>query len=85
GVTYVPGLLCHPCARFRPTELPWTTILAAVGLVYVVSPVDAIPDVLVPIGFVDDAAVMAGAIAALSHDLGIYARKKGLDPTEYGL
>jgi len=56
-----------------------------VGLVYVVSPVDAIPDVLVPIGFVDDAAVMAGAIAALSHDLGIYARKKGLDPTEYGL
>lgn len=40
------------------------TLLAAVG--YFVLPIDAIPDILPVIGFTDDAAVIAAALAAVA-------------------
>ena len=37
----------------------------AAALAYFVSPIDAIPDLLFPVGFTDDGAVMAGAVLQL--------------------
>lgn len=40
------------------------SIIAALG--YLICPVDAIPDILGPAGYVDDAGVLSAAVAALS-------------------
>lgn len=48
-------------------DVPWrvrATLIAA--LVYFVSPVDAIPDVLAGVGFSDDVTVLAGAITMVA-------------------
>lgn len=44
----------------------WAKVVLAGALAYFVLPVDAIPDVLFPVGYTDDAGVVAGAIAAAS-------------------
>jgi len=50
------------------------TLLAAVG--YFVLPIDAIPDLLPIIGFTDDAAVLAAAIAAVAGSITPVHREK---------
>ena len=50
------------------------TLLAALG--YFVLPLDAIPDILPFIGFTDDAAVIAAAIAAVAGSITPEHRKK---------
>lgn len=53
-----------------------TNLAIAVGaLIYVVSPVDIIPDIL-PGGFVDDAAIVAWAIKTLHTELEAYKASK---------
>ena len=50
-------------------DIPWGSIvLVTVGIIYFVSPIDLIPDVL-PIGFIDDAAVIAFVVAQIKADL----------------
>ena len=44
---------------------PWAKTAIATALVYFLSPVDAIPDVLAGIGFTDDAGVIAGTISTV--------------------
>ncbi len=52
-------------------KVPWRTIAVAVGaLLYVLDPLDAIPDWIPGIGFVDDAAVVTALVATLRADLG---------------
>lgn len=54
--------------RYR--SLPWKSVLYVVAaILYFVNPVDLIPDVLVGIGFVDDAAVLAAVVGAVHKDL----------------
>ncbi len=54
-------------------EVPWTTIAAAVGaLLYVLSPIDLIPDFIPVIGYMDDAAVVALCLKAIISDLDKY-------------
>lgn len=49
-------------------EIPWGSIVMALGAVlYLLSPVDAIPDFLAVVGFLDDAAVI-GFVARKLHD-----------------
>ncbi len=48
-----------------PAVPPWAKAIVAAALAYFVSPIDAIPDPLFPVGFTDDGAVMAGAIVQL--------------------
>ena len=43
----------------------WAKAVVAAALAYFISPVDAMPDVLPVVGFTDDGAVMAGAVAQL--------------------
>lgn len=60
-------------------DIPITTIVAAVSaLVYVLSPLDIIPDNLPVIGFADDAAVVAYLMKSIEKDLKKYEiwRKK---------
>lgn len=55
------------------TDLPVGTIVAAISaILYVVSPVDLIPDAIPGIGHIDDALVIAACIALISTDLDEY-------------
>jgi uncharacterized membrane protein YkvA (DUF1232 family) len=54
-------------------KIPWATIAAIVGtLVYIVSPIDLIPDFIPGIGLLDDAAVLAFCLKAVHSDLQNY-------------
>ncbi len=51
-------------------DIPWTSVvLVTVGIIYFVSPVDLIPDILLGIGLIDDALVIAFVIAQIKADL----------------
>ncbi len=53
------------------------TIVGALG--YFIFPIDAIPDVLVPIGYTDDAAVLAAALAAVAVHVGPEEKAKAAE------
>lgn len=54
-------------------KIPFWTIAAIVAaLLYVLSPVDLIPDVIPGVGYVDDAFVMAACLALIEQDLQEY-------------
>lgn len=59
-----------------PTTPPWakTVIVGALG--YLISPVDAIPDVIPVIGFTDDAGVLAGALITVATCISTEHRKQ---------
>lgn len=62
----------------RYTELPKSTvIMVIISLIYLVSPIDIIPDFLIG-GFVDDAAVIAYVIKNISEELNQYKEWKKL-------
>ncbi len=61
--------------RYR--RLPLGTIGAMVfSLLYVLDPLDLVPDMLPIIGQIDDAAVVAGCLLLVEHDLHTYAQWK---------
>jgi len=73
---------------FRGTyrEIPWPTIAAiTAALIYVVSPIDLVPDFIPVIGWVDDAAVVALVLKAIAYDLRLYCQARGWDAADYGL
>ena len=52
------------------TEVPIGTIVAVLGaLIYFVSPIDIIPDIMPIIGFADDTAVIAACLALVDSDI----------------
>ena len=54
-------------------ELPWTTIAAVIGaLLYVLSPIDLIPDFIPVLGLIDDAAVITLCLKGIGVDLEKY-------------
>lgn len=58
-------------------EIPWTSIAAIIGaLLYVLSPIDLIPDFVPVIGLLDDAAVVALCLRAIDGDLQAYKKWK---------
>ncbi|MFO7768039.1 MAG: YkvA family protein [bacterium] len=68
--------------RRLPTSTIWALMFA---LVYVVSPVDVIPDVVPGLGWLDDAFVVGLVIRAIRKDLRKYCREKGLDTAAFGV
>ena len=70
-------------------EIPWWAISAVVfALLYVLSPVDAIPDVIPVLGFVDDAAVVAACLTMVREELMRFEAWKNSakgEPAEPGL
>lgn len=63
--------------RYR--KVPWKTIAAIAGaLLYVLNPLDLIPDLIVGFGFLDDAGVVALCLKLAESDLYRYAAWKEL-------
>jgi len=74
----------YVAGRYR--RMPWVSLAALTAAVlYVISPIDLIPDFLVPIGWTDDLLVMALAWQFLRGDLRRYCEWRGIEPAEYGL
>ncbi len=58
-------------------EIPFGTIAAIVGaLLYVLSPIDLIPDFIPGVGFIDDAAVVATCLRLVAYDIQKYRETK---------
>lgn len=58
-------------------EVPyWAIGAAALALVYVLSPLDAIPDVIPGLGYLDDATVLAFCLKLIESELGRYKEWK---------
>lgn len=67
-------------------KVPWKAVAAlAAAVVYVVSPVDLIPDFLVPLGFTDDVLALALTWGLVKRELRDYCQWKGLSPAHFGL
>jgi uncharacterized membrane protein YkvA (DUF1232 family) len=67
-------------------RLPWRAVAAvAAAALYVVAPFDLIPDFLGPLGFTDDALVVALAFGLVRRELVAYCTWKGLSPAHFGL
>ena len=62
------------------TEVPVGTIMAIAGsLLFVLSPIDIIPDFIPVVGFLDDAGVIAACMNFVKIDLENYKKFKGLN------
>jgi uncharacterized membrane protein YkvA (DUF1232 family) len=60
-------------ARRDYRNVPWRTVTLAVGgILYFLSPIDAVPDAIPVIGFLDDAAVIAYVIKCIRDDIDRY-------------
>lgn len=58
-------------------EVPFGTIAAVAGaLLYVLSPVDLIPDFIPMVGLIDDAAVVTACLSLIRIDIGKYTEWK---------
>ena len=63
------AMVCDPQAA-------WTSKGIAIGaLLYLVSPLDAVPDILPVLGLTDDAGVIMAAVTSLCHDLVKYQKR----------
>lgn len=51
-------------------------VLAVAAMLYVVSPMDFVPDFLVALGLLDDVAIVCWAVKALGRELDEYKKKK---------
>jgi uncharacterized membrane protein YkvA (DUF1232 family) len=66
--------------------LPWKGIAAlAAAALYVISPIDLVPDFLGPLGFTDDALVVALTWGLMRRQLLDYCAWKGLAPGHFGI
>lgn len=64
-------------AHGRYKEIPVRSIIAIiVGILYLVSPIDAIPDFFIGLGLIDDATVLAFVFSQLKVDIGKYQQWK---------
>lgn len=71
------GSMATDYANGRYKEVPLNTIIAIViAILYVVSPIDLIPDKTPGIGYVDDAAVVAFALSQVHEDVDRYREWK---------
>ncbi len=67
-------------------RMPWKAVAAIVAaVVYVISPIDLIPDFLVPIGWTDDLLALALTWGLVKRELRDYCAWKGLSPAHFGL
>ena len=88
-LVYVPqlGMLINSWIRGDYKEVPIGSIVAALcALIYFVSPIDLIPDVIPGIGHLDDAAVVGFVLHMIKSDLDEYMewrQRVGMDRCRY--
>lgn len=67
-------------------DIPWATVAAiTTTLLYLISPIDVMPDFIPALGFVDDALVIALCISLIRVDLKRFAAAKNLNLADYAL
>ncbi len=67
-------------------KAPWATVAALTAcLLYLVNPLDIIPDFIPVIGLIDDALIIALCVSMVRIDLRRYAEEMGLKLEDYGL
>ncbi len=67
-------------------NVSWRAIAAlAAAILYVVSPIDLVPDFLGPLGFTDVVLVLALTWGLVKRELRTYCAWKGLSPAHFGL
>ena len=72
--------------RRRYREIPYSTIAAsAFAILYVINPIDLVPDFLPVVGWSDDITIVGLILAAIGLDLRKYCQFKGYNPADYGL
>ena len=67
-------------------RIPWRTVTYVVAaILYFINPIDLVPDMLIGIGFVDDAAVIHAVIQSLHSDLIAFREweKRQMEPVGY--
>ena len=88
ALSYIPALisLVRSFVKREYRKVPVATLLAIVAtLLYWLAPMDVLMDIIPGIGFVDDAAVIAGALSMVKKDLNEYMMwrcSKGLSAEE---
>lgn len=90
-MSFGPKIIVQDVATFFPMvwailrgkhKMPWATLLwALVCMVYFVSPIDALPDVLPALGIADDGAFIVWILVRLHQDLENYRNSKTEKPT----
>ncbi len=83
GMVMIDLVRDYVTGRYR--EIPyWAMGATGMALAYVLSPIDVIPDVLVGVGFLDDAIVVSFALKLIEKELDRYkewkARETGKSP-----
>ena len=77
GMVMIDLVRDYASGRYR--EVPyWAMGATALALFYVLSPIDVIPDVLVGVGFLDDAIVVSFALRLIEKELDRYKEWKAL-------
>ncbi len=67
-------------------EMPWYAVGAiATALLYVISPIDFIPDFIPVVGYLDDIFVVVLCIKLVQTELKKYCDAKGIDKAQYKL
>lgn len=76
GMIMIDLVKDYATGRYR--EVPyWAMGATALALFYVLSPIDVIPDVIVGVGFLDDAVVVSFALRLIEKELERYKQWKG--------
>lgn len=74
---FVP--MCADVIKGRYRPVPWRAIgWMALALIYLVSPLDLIPDVLILLGVVDDVVIVGWLLTRVDASLEDYRRWKGI-------
>jgi uncharacterized membrane protein YkvA (DUF1232 family) len=74
----------YASGRYR--KVPWRSVaVCAAAIAYVLSPLDLIPDVIVPVGWTDDLLVLSLAWSMMKKELRDYCQWKRVSPAHFGL
>ena len=70
----------------READFPWGTVSGiGLALLYVVFPLDLIPDLFLGLGWLDDFFIVAQCLKLIKRDLVKYAVRHNIDQEPYGL
>jgi uncharacterized membrane protein YkvA (DUF1232 family) len=74
-------LRAYASGRYR--DIPWASLLSIVAaVIYFVMPLDLIPDFILALGLIDDAALLAWILSSLKNDLDQYIEWEKAQPQD---